>query len=501
MNPWDQLIEIIKRGLVEVGLMSKDGKPVANIARVISSQQLFGKVREALRELNMGARYIGEDGYVYIDWDKYLSDIDVYYDDDGSLFLLCTRQGKLYRLPINVNGDEISLGEPIEIPLTGRAVQSRFTVVRDTQGNLRWYAIAASSVLNRVGEIDSRELFDSFIAHVQRTGEYPILSFYHMPDQIRFGVADFLAREDNLYLASGVFDENEVARAAAAGLEKSEDEWGTSIGFFVTCEPTLLRVNGVNIPVYTQGINSEISIVLEREAAAHFTSIGTREVERSMRKDVYDRLVALVGKERADLLAAQADETNRAIDLAGMVTREGSAADATAQPVVAAAGAAPSIQAATADAPATQPTATQERDAAAPQEFEIPEEFFNGLVEALLASPSFAGITSGIAQANASLAALAPRVESLEQSQRTAQTRIEERLAALELDDETRHAEWVADLPQQPRVITLRPREARAVELNSDGTPAEPASVGIANNTLAGMKSKSNRTNGNGAPK
>lgn len=501
MNPLQQLWEAIRRAFGEAGVnvgeqpsaSAPDHAPPVN--RVIAASQLFGKVYNALRELNLGARSIGEDGYVYTDWDKYLSPMDIYYDDDGTLFLLCARAGKIYRMPITVEGENVSLGEPVEIPLTGRAVQSRFTVVRDANAQLRWYAIAATSVLNRVGEIDSRELFDSFIAHALETGEYPILSFYHLPEQIRFGIADTLARDENLYIASGTFDDNDVARAAAAGLSADNAaEWGTSIGFYVTSEPTLLRVGEVNIPVYTRGVNSEISIVLEREAAAHFTSIGTREVNRIMEKSLYERLVALVGKDRADALAAQADETNRAIVDAGMVTRADDGLGGT-QPTQTtddgASNAPQSAQVAAAEmqSPAQNETMPQTREVV------LDDETLNALVGAFAQSEAFVNWAQQVAQIQTQVGEIVSQLNTNTEALQTVNASIalreaalDQRVRALERTEAEKRREWQADLPAPQQVIvTHRPRDARAVETDANG---QPNAQTVADATLANMKTR-----------
>lgn len=499
MNPLQQLWEAIRRAFGEAGVnvgeqpsaRALDNAPPVN--RVIAASQLFGKVYNALRELNLGARYIGEDGYVYTDWDKYLSPMDIYYDDDGALFLLCARAGKIYRMPITVEGETVSLGEPVEIPLTGRAVQSRFSVVRDANAQLRWYAIAATSVLNRVGEIDSRELFDSFIAHAAETGEYPILSFYHLPEQIRFGIADTLARDENLYIASGTFDDNDMARAAAEGLSADNaSEWGTSIGFYVTSEPTLLRVGEVNIPVYTRGVNSEISIVLEREAAAHFTSIGTREVNRIMEKSLYERLVALVGKDRADALAAQADETNRAIVGAGMVTRAENTDDGRRTADV-------QNQTSNVNAPAADNTVSTDAQAndnsMQTREVVLDDETLNALVGAFAQSEAFVNWAQQVAQIQTQVGEIVSQLNTNTEALQTVNASIalreaalDQRVRALERTEAEKRREWQADLPAPQQVIvTHRPRDARAVETDANG---QPNAQTVADATLANMKTR-----------
>ena len=97
--------------------------------------------------------------------------------------------------------------------------------------------IAASAVVNKVGAIDSTILFDNFIRHAGETNEYPVLDFFHEGERVRFGVADWLKRDGALYLASGTFDDTELARGAVAGLETQPDYWGGSIAYRVTQAP------------------------------------------------------------------------------------------------------------------------------------------------------------------------------------------------------------------------------------------------------------------------
>ncbi len=217
-----------------------------------------------------------------------------------------------------------------------------------------------------------------------------------------------------------------------------------------------------------------------------------------MKKDVYDRLVKLVGKQRADEMAAQSDETNRAITDANMVTRnepttnstsaqtgaehthalpsvENTGAESTSTTAPASNTTAEQTQV-TGQAPATEPAGAETRST----EFVIPDEYFDALVEALAQSAPMAQLAKGLADHTAALTALTPRIEQMETAQRTAQTAIDTRLAALEQDEETKRHEWTAD----------RPREARSVELDVNGNPAPADSAVVANQTLSGLKSK-----------
>jgi cation transport regulator len=212
--------------------------------------------------------------------------------------------------------------------------QSRsFVVTRQADGKARWLMIAASATINKANSIDSTILFDNFIKHARDSGEYPILDFLHEEDTLRFGVADWLQRDGALYLASGTFDDTDIGRAAAAGLESQPDYWGASISYRITEPPMILMGEG-EIPVYTDGINRYISIVPKRMAANLFTATVVTEEVMRMDKRAYDELVKLVGETEAQRFAALVDDSNRTITEVGMVTRteEPTTPEATEEP-------------------------------------------------------------------------------------------------------------------------------------------------------------------------
>lgn len=203
----------------------------------------------------------------------------------------------------------------IALPTQTRAL----TITRAADGKARWLMIAASAVVNKVGSIDSTLLFDSFIKRAATEG-YPRLDFFHEGDHISFGQADWLRRDGALYLASGAFDDTDLARAAAAGLEKDPTHWGASIAYRIASEPLVLMTEG-QIPVYTDGFNTFISIVPRNRAANLFTAIGVIEEVIRMDKSVYDELVKLIGEAAAAPFAAEVDDANRTITETGMITR------------------------------------------------------------------------------------------------------------------------------------------------------------------------------------
>lgn len=319
-------------------------------------------------------------------------------------------------------------------------------VTRAADGTPRWLMIAASAVINKVGAIDSTTLFDNFIRRASLT-QYPVLDFFHEGEHVRFGVADWLCRDGALYLASGTFDDTDLARAAAAGLESQPGYWGASIAYRITTPPLLLVSEG-EIPVYTDGINNFISIVPKRLAANLFTATSvTKEVTR-MNKAEFEELVKLVGAERAAQFSGEVDDTNRTITETGMVTR----ADETP--------------------PAPVEVRAEEARPPEPPEGEPPAE------------PSMADVVAKVNEIDARLTKLEQggAVEESARVQRAdALNELLTRLAAVE-ESKTRWDNWLADAPEHIK------SEAENVFRARSQPPAKPTMEQIAAMTTAKMK-------------
>lgn len=450
--------------------------------RTIAYTQLYSQVQEQLNLQNQAA--LKPDGYggMSIDWNEYWQGMDVYYDDDGTMFLLAQRASKLFRFPIEVDGDAVTLGVPEEINLTGRSNASSFTVTRAADGTLRWFTIASAAVLNRVNSIDSTELFDNFIKRAEASGTYPQLSFYHHKETIDLGRADWLARSDYLYLASGTAANTPDGLAAMQALERdaTDTEWGASIGFYPIGEPEMLEVTrGVFIPVYTDGINDEISIVREQDAASYYTRMNT-EGDKFMRTHEKQALVLMFGQARADEMEAEIDKTNRSIVQDDQIRREG---DATVAAVATPA----------ASAPATTVTATPAETVAATSQpsaqiFEVPEGMLAGISDAVAATlqPMLQGLQD-------TLAGLTPRLEALETANRSLSESTEARLVALEVDELGKKSAWLKDLPAAAslrQVVVVRPSESRKPSAEEEAAGKTTPMSDIAAQTTAKMNTR-----------
>lgn len=281
------------------------------------TEQLYSLLRE---------KYDGGDGWAY--------PMGIYVGDDGSsLFSIVAQSGKLYQVPLAVSKDEVSMGEWVQVkeeftPVT----QSSFSVRRQKKdGKYRWYAIAATSVLNRVGEIDSSTLFDSFIERAEESGEYPRLDFYHYglsdAEKWEFGTADWLARDGVCYIASGLFDEKHpLAKAVIQSVEVGTfEDWGNSIEFYAIGEPEKVLVDPeVIIPVYKDGKNTRISLVMEKDAAGLFTQMGVKgEVKRAMDKTTKEALKVLFGDDEEGFkkFVEGSDSVNRTVKADNLIHR------------------------------------------------------------------------------------------------------------------------------------------------------------------------------------
>lgn len=245
-----------------------------------SVYKIAGKERPMERAVSFEKIYAEVEKLVYLAdaaEEKFTRLYEIFYDESvGRFFVLGLRDGMMYKIEVVPSGDDIMLGDfyPIDAQdMIPRAKDNKFSVYRSKNDEMRWLAIASVAVLNRVGEIDSRELFDSFIDFAERTGIYPNLTVYHLGDGSEIGEADFLARDNFVYIASGTFHNNEVGRKFYRALQ-NRDDWGNSIEFFAPnshVENFEFEGTTIQVPVYKRGINTSITLVQEADAASVFT--------------------------------------------------------------------------------------------------------------------------------------------------------------------------------------------------------------------------------------
>ena len=408
--------------------------------RSLTIGAIYEQLMAQLQERESGE----EDGGMY-----WVLDI---YSGDGELFAVVANLGKLYRVDLTVAGTDVTMGEMVEVETTFTPVQQgrTFSVRRQADGAYRWTMIAATSVLNRVGEIDSSDLFDSFIRHAEETGQYPTLDFYHLGSagaQWEFGEADYLARDGVCYIASGLFDTSKPLGRAAVNAILTSDGWGASIEFRAIGEPELIAAEpAIRIPVYRAGINSRISMVLEADAAGHFTALDTLTEVARMNKVVEKALRKLFGEDEDALAAfvAEVDGVNRMVTEQGMIHR-------------------------TAEVEAVEVEEQEEADELESGEalLEIDDETVGFIVQQVAQHPDVAGL---VGDALAQVTALEERLTATEKALATATRQVGDmraRLAVLEADEAEKRQVWQEDLPahKNPKMkVTYRPRSRQVYE-------------------------------------
>lgn len=399
------------------------------------------------------------------DEDEYSYPMSLYVDDNGrDLFCLVAQSGKIFQVPISVSKDDVTLGTWVRVEETFTPVEQSFRVHRQKDGKYRWTCIAGTTILNRVGEIDSSELFDSFIEHAERTGEYPRLDFYHLgdtnPEAWEFGTADFLTREGVCYIASGLFDEDHpLAKATIQACQRDGDIWGNSVEFYALSKPEIIIADPeVKVPVYKKGKNTRISLVLEEDAAGLFTLYNVNgRTERTMDAKTKEKLTALFGEDSKELEAfigqfeQSVDGVNRTVKDENLIHRSKTDDEDT--------------KAENEDAP----------DGDEDDEIVLDDEAIAVIAQQVTQSKEFVALAEGIGEIKKLVGDLIVARENDDKEI----TRLKQEVERLGKDEVEKKTEYLQDLPARKRThITHRPRS-----IHDDQSEASDMGV-IAKQTL-----------------
>jgi len=397
--------------------------------------------------------------------------IDLYVDE-GDMYAIVAHMARLYRVPVTVNESDVTLGQPEEVVEAFEAVSDNertVSVIRQKDGRYRWVNISATATLNRNGEIDSRALFDSFVDHIERTGEYPVLNFFHTG--LTLGQSDFVARDGYCYITSGLFDDTPIGNAAARGVSKEPEYWGNSIEFSAFDYEMAEIAEDVRVPVYKRGVNPAIALLPEQDAAHLMTGyIAVTQREVGMKASVKDAIGRLFGDEDEELAAqvneqleGAVDQRNRNIEEGNMIARSTDDVEAEAE-----------------DAEAITDDETDAEDGETEAEMteheivldeEMLETLGDLVADRLQArqQETYAEILRGISEAVESLEG---SVANIQEATNGAIEHINQRLAALEVDETERVREIVQDLPASPRSrVIFRPSNRVERSAEGDDTP------------------------------
>lgn len=386
--------------------------------------------------------------------------VDIFMEND-MVFAIVAREGKLFKVPLTMQaGDTLNFGEAQEVTQIFMPKENR-TIVRQVGDKVRVIQVVATATLNRVAEIDTTLLFDSFIDHAEETGEYPLIDFLHY-NQIVLGRAIALFRDEYCYIAVWEFDDTPLGRAAAEGYLADPEYWGSSIEFKPLQREMVEVAPGVTVPAYTKGINSYITVGPEEMVASWFTSekvVSTRS--RVMKKKDKEALTKLVGEDLAEETVEMSDQVNTRIKDEGMIARaaDTDVADTDAEEL-------PEVE----DVEETQVETETE---------ETPEEGDVSVIE--LDDDTARALASVVAESEGLQTAVQRAVDDVFQDVQTkideavsglqdTVTALQERLEALEADDEEQRQRWLDELPSRTIVVRggHRPREVRELEAEED---------------------------------
>lgn len=399
-----------------------------------------------------------------------------FYMEQGTLYGLFNGKGMLFRATVDVDADgqTLVLGElePVIHQFTP-VERSGFTVIRQADGQYRFFCIAATAILNRVGEIDSTLLFDDMIQRAEQFDYYPKLDFWHLGEYnpiFEFGQFDFLAREGVTYVGSGLLDpDNPLSACMIRALADEPGKWGASIEYYRPQNRGMEFVDlhgGVSIVAYTEGLNTRISFLPESAAAAFLTDFTVEKREMNDKKK--KALRELFGNDGDyEAFLAKLTGVNDEVAKRGLISRstDGTTAEE------------PAKEEATSNTVVTPPTA--EAGNIQQPVVELDDTAIQAIVG--VARGQFEEIFRGIGD---SLNTLMGKIEALEKGFTSTSATVngmQERLNALSADEETKQREWKADLPVHLRTatrITYRPsKDAESVPAAEPTVEEQAASV------------------------
>lgn len=400
----------------------------------------------------------------------------LYIEDDGTLYALFSRDARFYRAPVAISDGMIQLGEMVEVQQEFTPISRSSVTLRELpNGDVRFFLVAATAVVNRVGEIDSTTLFDNMIRRAEELNFYPRLDAYHLgglDPAFEFGEFDFLARDGVTYIASGVMEgSHPLTQAVLRQYRKDPSALGASIEYYpLDGAYEDFEVGGATIRTFLDGINTRISILFEEDAASWFTSMRTGDLsmqQRQLDEATKAKLRDLFGNEdEAEKFLAGVSGVNRAVEDHGLIARSAEAEDEGAE-----------------DAPAVEP------DPALDAELVLDDAAIEQIAAAVvrqLGDGALKTINDQIAALTADSKKLRSEVTAITTTQRS----IVERLDAVEAEDEQKQAQWLGDLPRNRRAVkvTHRPRSA---EQPTDPTPSTSADIALA--TLAAIPDPTKR--------
>jgi hypothetical protein len=338
-------------------------------------------------------------------------------------------------------------------------------VRRQDDGSYRMISVSAADVLNRVGEIDSREMFDRFIEMNRAAGHNPKRDFMHLgklSDAFITGEIDFMTRIGHLLITSTLYNDSELAKAEIKARQKDPDYWGDSIAYSVLDFPDVEDIDEKLVAIFRQGHLNFVSTVPEVVAASEFTGGSITEVRRMNWKELDEvaknAFVSVLGDGAEEWYDSKIKTKNDEIDEEELVSRSiQESAEAEAEPE------------------------TEAEPVEEIVDVELDDEMVIDLVGRVAEHESFAAQFSQISE---QIEAIGAQMAELVQSAQAESDEVQRRLESLERDEEELVAEIAADMPRKTTLrVSHRPRDA----YKEDGGTVDYQSQ--ADSVLAGLDS------------
>lgn len=417
-----------------------------------------------------------------------------FFLETGQLYGLFNKRDSLFKagIDIDTDGETVVLGDMVPVVHEFTPVQrSSFTIMRQADGRVRFFMVAGTAIINRVNEIDSTKLYDDMIQRAEDDKFYPALDFYHLGEvnpRFEFGTFDFLAREGVVYLGSGLFEEDHpLSDATIRAVEAKGDDWGASIEYYRPknrgIEYVTLR-QGLEIAVFTEGLNTRISILPEEDCASWFTGLKTGEnIMDAKKKRALKKLFA-DDVEGFEEFMEEIEDVNQTVKDKKLISRT-SEQGSTSLPVGDKQPATPTnVVMPVAPAPPVSSAPTTASSEAQP--IELDDTVLQEIVKIAKAQTD----TEVVATVTRSLETITATLTGITEAQTNllaAFNGMQERINELEKDEDVKQRKYIEELPSKKTInkVTYRPKkdvESEPVAL----TAAEQASKVLSNIPKAG---------------
>lgn len=193
----------------------------------------------------------------------------------------------------------------------GAECMGKMSVVKQSDGKLRWVMFSSTAYQDKDGEIVSQKALEEDVARMDASGDYGPLDWWHV-NGLNLGQCDYNAMDGRVLIESGTFKNKAIGEAIQANASKL----GGSISFYhPPSEPD-------NSGVYKNIRRFARALLPIQQASNLFTRLTVKESSMNIAKEKFDALKDLVGDSLAQELIAQSESVQKAAEAAGVKFKE-----------------------------------------------------------------------------------------------------------------------------------------------------------------------------------